>query len=276
MGKASSAKKVARAARTGGGRTRRGSSSWVWPTLMAIVVVLGTAGIVYSRDQRQPDNTRPFAAASGRAGDHWHAAIGFYICGSFAPNLPEGTDPLGIHSHGDNVVHIHPFGNSAAGKRATLEVFFSTVNVTVSDDVIELPGQDAKRNGDDCESGPGRVQAKVWDTRDPADPGRIVPGDPAAIRPQDGQLITVAFVPDGTDIPRPPSAPNLDNLTDVAPQPNASTTTTPADPSAPTTTPADPSAPTTAPADPPTSSSVPADPNAGGRISGGSVTTIAP
>ena len=138
MGKASSAKKVARAARTGGGRTRRGPTSWVWPGLMALVVVLGTAGIVYSRDQRQPDNTRPLAASAGRAGDHWHAAIGFYICGAFVPDLAEGEDPLGIHSHGDNIVHIHPFGSSAAGKRATLEVFFDSVNADISGPYVRL------------------------------------------------------------------------------------------------------------------------------------------
>jgi hypothetical protein len=216
MGKASSAKKVARAARTGGGRTRRGSTSWVWPGLMAAVVILGTAGIVYSRDQRQPDNTRPLTT------DHWHAAIGYYICGSFVPNLPEGDDPLGIHGHGDNVVHIHPFGASSSGKRATLEVYFDTVNADISDDRIELPGQETKTNGDRCENGPGRVQTKVWDTRSPTDPGRIVEGDPSNIRPQDNQLITIAFVPEGTDIPRPPSEPNLDALTDV---PGATTTT---------------------------------------------------
>ena len=228
MGKASSAKKVARAARTGGGRTRRGSTSWVWPTVMAFVVILGTAGIVYSRDQRQPDTSRPLAASAGRAGDHWHAAIGFYICGEFTPNLPEGTDPLGIHGHGDNVVHIHPFGSSAAGKRARLEVFFDTVDVDISDDFIDLPGQGRKRNGDDCENGEGRVVTKVWDSRDPADEGRIVPGDPSDIRPQDGQLITIAFVPESTDIPRPPSAATLDNLSDVTPVQVATTTTTPA------------------------------------------------
>ena len=225
MGKASSAKKVARAARTGGGRTRRGSTSWAWPAVMAIVVVLGTAGIVYSRDQRQPDTSRPLAASAGRAGDHWHAAIGYYICGEFAPNLPEGSDPLGIHGHGDNVVHIHPFGSSAAGKRARLEIYFDTIDVEVSDDFIELPGQDRKSNGDSCESGEGTVQTKVWDSRDPADEGRIVPGDPRDIRPQDGQLITIAFVPEGTDIPRPPSADTLDNLSDV-PQPTQTTPTT--------------------------------------------------
>lgn len=201
---------------------------------MALVVILGTAGIVYSRDQRQPDNTRPFAAAAGRAGDHWHAAIGFYVCGSFVPNLPEGDDPLGIHGHGDNVVHIHPFGSSSSGKRAILNLYFETVAADVSDDRIELPGQDTKRTGDDCENGEGVIRTKVWDTREPSDQGRIVEGDPSNLRLTDGQLITIAFGPADQDIPRPPSERNLDNLTDVGPQPGA-TTTTAVDPNAPTT-----------------------------------------
>jgi hypothetical protein len=226
MGKASSAKKVSRAARTGGGRTRRGTTSWVWPGLMAAVVVLGSAGIVYSRDQRQPDNSRPIAAVAGKAGDHWHAAIGFYICGSFVPDLPEGDDPLGIHGHGDGVVHIHPFGASSAGKRAILGIYLKTVGATITDTKIDLPAQDAKKNGDKCENGPGTVQTKVWDTRAATDQGRIVAGDPSKIRPQNGQLITIAFVPAGTDIPKPPSEANLDRLSDVGTQPTASTTTT--------------------------------------------------
>jgi hypothetical protein len=201
---------------------------------MAAVVVLGTAGIVYSRDQRQPDNTRPYAAVAGRAADHWHSAIGFYICGSFTPDLPEGDDPLGIHGHGDGVVHIHPFGASSSGKRATLNIYFDTVSADISDDKIDLPGQATKRNGDKCEDGAGTIQTKVWDTRSPTDQGRIVPGDPSAIRPQDGQLITIAFVPQGDDIPKPPSEANLDRLSDVGPQPTASTTTS-IDPNAPAT-----------------------------------------
>jgi hypothetical protein len=193
---------------------------------MAAVVVLGTAGIVSSRDQRQPDNTRPFAAAPGRAADHWHTAIGFHMCGAFAPNLPEGNDPLGIHGHGDNVVHIHPFGATSSGKRATLGIYFDSVGADMSDDKIELPGQGTKRNGDSCEDGKGVIRTKVWDTRDPADQGRIVEGDPSSIRPQDGQLITIAFGKADADIPRPPSAPTLDNLSDVGPRATAPTTTT--------------------------------------------------
>jgi hypothetical protein len=202
---------------------------------MAAVVILGTAGIVYSRDQRQPDNTRPFAAAAGRAADHWHAAIGYYVCGSFVPNLPEGDDPLGIHGHGDNVVHIHPFGASSAGKRATLKIYFDTVGADITADKISLPGQDTKRNGDKCENGAGIVETRVWDTRAASDQGHLVPGDPSSIRPKDGQLITIAFGPKGEDIPRPPSEKTLDALSDVGTPTTVPTSSTVPDPNASTT-----------------------------------------
>jgi len=225
---------------------------------MAMVVILGTAGIVYSRDQHQPDNSRPLAAAAGRAGDHWHAALGFDICGTFAPSVPDsGTDPLGIHTHGDGVVHIHPFSALASGKRAKLSTYFDTTHVKVTASSVKLPTEEpTHKNGQKCEAGPARVQMKVWDSRDPADQGRLVAGDPSSFRPKDGMLVTIAFVPVGADIPRPPSAEKLDKLTDVGPQPTDPTTNT------------------TAPADSPTSSSTPPDPNAPPTVA--APTTTAP
>jgi len=194
---------------------------------MAVVVVLGSAGIVYSRDQRQPDNTRPLAAAAGRAGDHWHAAIGFDICGAFAPSPPDtGQDPLGVHSHGDGVVHIHPFSAQSAGRRAVLGIFFDSTSLKVTSSKIQVPGTEARNNGDKCGDKTAQVRTKVWDSRNPSDQGRIVTGNPRDIRPTNGMLITVAFEPDGVDIPRPPSAGQLDKLTDVDP-PGSTTTTLP-------------------------------------------------
>lgn len=195
---------------------------------MAVVVVLGSAGIVYSRDQRQPDNTRPLAAAAGRAGDHWHAAIGFYLCDAFAGSPPDtGKDPLGIHGHGDGVVHIHPFSAQSSGARATLDVFFTSVKVEASATKIGLPGQDARKNGQKCGDSPAQVRTKVWDSRDPADQGRMVAGNPSDLRPTNGSLITVAFVAEGVDIPRPPTAGNLDKLTDVDKAAGATTSSLP-------------------------------------------------
>jgi hypothetical protein len=220
---------------------------------MAMVVILGTAGIVYSRDQHQPDNSRPLAAAAGVAGDHWHAALGFDVCGTFAPNVPDsGTDPLGIHTHGDGVVHIHPFSALSSGKRAKLQVFFDTTKVKVTSSEIKLPTDGVThKNGQNCDAGTvgaATVQTKVWDSRSPDDRGRIVTGNPSDLHPKDGMLITIAFVPAGTDIPRPPSADQLDKLSDVGTQPtNASTDTTlPANATASSTTvPVDPNAPST-------------------------------
>ncbi len=233
MGKASSSKKVARA------RPGRvvdapdgGPSSWLWPTLMALIVLLGTAGVVYSREQRAPDNSRPVAAGGGRQGDHWHSAIGFYVCGTFAPDIVEAADPLGIHTHGDGVVHTHPFTSRAAGKKAKLGIFFDTVNAKVTSTELQLPGQDSKKNGDECDGKAATVQVKTWPSRDPAEEGTVYKGDPSDIRLTDSQLITVAFVPDGTDIPRPPSEPRLDSLTDLATTPvpdELATTTVPGD-----------------------------------------------
>jgi hypothetical protein len=225
MGKASSAKKVARVARTGGGRTRRGqSTSWFWPVFVGLVVVLGTAGIVYSKDQRQPDNSRPRAGGSGRAGDHWHAAIGFDICGTFAPNISDQTDVSGIHTHGDGVVHVHPFSQVAAGKRATLGVFFKTVKATVSSSEVRLPGQPAKKDGDKCGDKPGQVQVRTWPSRNPDAKPVVFSGDPSDVHPKDGELITIAFVPKGAEIPRPPSADQLDKLNDLGTTSTTSTT----------------------------------------------------
>ena len=262
MGKASSSKKVARAARTGGGRTRRGATSWLWPSLMAVIVLLGTAGVVYSREQRAPDNSRPVASGAGRQGDHWHSAIGFYICGTFAPDIVEAADPLGIHTHADGVVHTHPFVSRAAGKKAKLGVFFDTVKAKVTSTELKLPGQDSKKNGDKCDGKAGTVQVKTWASRDPGTEGVVYKGDPSDIRLTDSQLITVAFVPDGTDIPKPPSEPRLDSLTDLGTTPvpdelaNASSTTVPGET---TTVPPAPPDSTTAPAEPAPSDTAPSE-----------------
>ena len=239
MAKPSSVKKVAKVAkvaRTGGGRTKRGQTSWFFPTLLICLSILGVFLVAFSRAQRQPDLSRP------RIGDHWHSAIGFNVCGAFAPNVPDNNqDPLGIHTHGDGVVHTHPFSSQSAGTRATLQIFLDTLDIRVTDNELRLPGGDTKKNGERCETGPASIRVKVWDTRAPTDNGRIVAGDPGDIRLGDNQLITVAFLPEGTDIPRPPSEGQLDRLTDLGPTPSttvagAETTTAPGATTAPEAT----------------------------------------
>jgi hypothetical protein len=226
MGKASSTKKVARVARTGGGRTARGRGSLLWPSVLTLAVVLGTFLIFYSRDQNQT----AFDDIPPRPGDHWHTAYAFYICDKFLPPIQDQSDPLGIHTHGDGVVHIHPSAAASSGENATFGVFMDAIGGKVSESEIEVPGQKTWKNGMKCGGKDARVEARAWSEARLSDTGRPVPGDPADYRFHDRDQLVIGFVPAGTAIPRPPSAPNLDQLSDVAPRPTvpgATTTTVP-------------------------------------------------
>jgi hypothetical protein len=209
MGKASTNKKVSRAASTGGGRTARGPRPYIWWVTMALVVALGVAGIAFSRQQRRD----LLAAGSGKIApiankDHWHAAYGIYLCDSFAPAITDQRDPYGIHTHGDGIIHIHPFVGKAAGNNATLKVFAATVGMTITDTELKVPGGKTYREGHDkCGGKPGQVQVKVN--------SKTITENVALIRLHDNDHITIAFAPAGAELPEPPSVPNLSNLSDV-------------------------------------------------------------
>ncbi len=210
MGRASSSKKVARAAKAAG---RPGTKkSLVWPASIGLVVLLGVGLIAVSAAGRQSGaNVAPVL------GDHWHAAYGVYACDEFMPPVSDAVpDESGIHSHGDGLMHIHPFSTNYTGEDADLEAFGETTALKIADDAITMPSGDAFEDGDDCGGEPGQVQVKVWSG--PADPdGRLLESDFADFAPQDGDILTVAFAAEGAEIPRPPSAGT--QPTDVTPAP---------------------------------------------------------
>ena len=223
MGKASSSKKVARAARVGAGARRaRASRSYFWPGFVTIVVVLGTLGVVFSRNQRTTSAAPLQAPSTDNSppviGDHWHAAYGVYICGKFAtPISDQSTDPIGIHSHADGVIHTHPFrikGRPFTGKNANLGAFLKVFGGKITPTSLKYPGSSERHNGQKCGAKPAELQVLSWKEGDPVEAGQKV-ADPAKLKIFDRQLITIAFVPKGDPIPQPPSAPRLDKLNDV-------------------------------------------------------------
>ena len=228
MGKASSNKKVARAASTGGGRTARGARPWGWYGAMTAVVLVGSLTIFTSRNERQAasnplksEKPRPPAQSKNFPGDHWHAAYGIYICDEFVPAIQSDRDPSGIHTHNDGVIHIHPFTRAVSGRNATFGVFADTVGLEVGKDFIEVPGGTRYENGDTCEGQDekGRLQVLLN--------GDERTGDPKKLRLRDRDLLVIAFAPGDAEIPEdPPSKSGLDNLSDVSPvsNPEASTT----------------------------------------------------
>ncbi len=242
MGKASSSKKVARAASTGGGRTSRGRTPWVWYSVMSLVVVLGVLGVYTSRSDLSQAAADPPAIGE----DHWHAAYGITICGKWHAGLNDAQgDRYGIHSHGDGLIHIHPTSANSAGKKARLGVFLTEVGVKLTETSIDMPDEDKRSKGDKCAGKKGEVQFGVWETPDD-DSVEIIDGDPNDIRLKQAQVIAIGFVPEGAKLEKPASAGQVHKPSDLpsdlgTPAPSAPPGSSPE--GAPTTT----GAPTTAP-----------------------------
>jgi hypothetical protein len=218
MGKASSNKKIARAARAGGGRVSSGQPrSLLFPSVLTLVMVLGLALVVYAREDRQNDD----AGGVPRLGDHIHEALAFNVCGEFLPNLPQFESNIGIHTHGDGVMHIHPFSQLGVGSNATLGRFFESartdggLNVSVSDTELEFGGETYTEGESECEGVENPVlRMAYWeDVQDEASVPTITTGDFNDRRLSDnGGGITIFFGDPDAEIPPPPSGANLEAL----------------------------------------------------------------
>ncbi len=236
MAPSSSAKKVAKLASRGKGKRVRFQGGTVFPAIVAVVVIMMLGLVVYARASRPTGGS-----GAPRLGDHWHAAYGFYVCDAndsgavFVPNLLGTKEDktvdaagnsvyadkhfrlYGIHSHGDGVIHYHPYGSRATGTRARLGVFLDAYNVKLTDTQLQFP---ADQGGDKydtsnykCNGQTAQIRVRVWNNF--AKPGEWVDyvTDFTNIRiDRNGMAFSIAIVPKGKDIPQPPSAPKLPEL----------------------------------------------------------------
>lgn len=207
MGKASSNKKVARAAGIGGGRTNRARTPWTYYGAVILVLILGVAGTWVSRNQRLNAVT---AAGTGQptvgVNPPWYMAYGVYECGSFAPAIATSShSTTGIWTPTKGIIKIQPTKKEYAGKNATLGVFATTVGLKLNAAEVQLPGGRLYQDGDSCEGKPGQLFVKTFpDVTDTV--GTISTKDPRSIPVASGTMVTIAFVPaaDKNKIPPPP------------------------------------------------------------------------
>jgi hypothetical protein len=143
--------------------------------------------------------------------DHWHAAFGVYVCDHFQPPMPQFEDPDGIHTHGDGVIHIHPFTPRVAGENATLGVFLDAAGIEVSGDRLSVGGETYTAGEDTCGGQESEVVVARWADVRAADAEAERVGADARFR-RDGEGYVVAFVPVGATVPVPESAAELDRL----------------------------------------------------------------
>ena len=226
----SSTKKAARLAQKGKGQKVRFQGGTLFPLIVALVVVLGSALVIYARQ------SRPAADASAPTiDDHWHHTYGFYLCDTWVQLNGDGEAQdangrptnveyarTGIHSHDDGLIHWHPFSSAAVGSRAQLGVFLDVYDVDLSDDVLQFPEDQRAQlpaqfqedgrfeSGEttcliDGEEETGQLQVVRWDNiSDTGNGTTFIAGFTDIRLDKDAMAIVIAFVPDGTDVGKPP------------------------------------------------------------------------
>jgi hypothetical protein len=210
MGKASSSKKVARAARAGGRRSAARQRNLLFPGAIGAIVVLGVTLVAVAADDYRSE-----AAIDPVLGEHWHAAVGFRVCDEFRPDLPEFESRVGIHTHGDGVIHIHPSSAEGTGENATLGKFLDGAGVTLTDTELRLGDKSWSEADEQCDGKDAELVVAQWkDVESTDDKPALIRRDFDSIRfLDDGEGYTIAFVPEGTtDIPKPRSADRLTEL----------------------------------------------------------------
>jgi hypothetical protein len=231
----SSAKKVARLAQKSKGKKVRFQGGTLFPSIMAVVIILGTALIAYSRQ------TESTAVQSPAITDKWHVAFGIYKCDQFLndlsgtlddPATPEFTK-YGIQSKNDGIIHWHPTAN-AAGSKARLGVFLESYGIKVDSKGITFPenqnnGESYKTSDLKCKDSSDKevaaqVQVVVWDKYSEPGTSKKYITDFNNIRiKNDGMAITIAIAAPGAQIEIPKS---VANIVDIATAESGAVTTT--------------------------------------------------
>ncbi len=291
-------KKVARAARAGGGPVKRSRRRLDSFTITVVGIIFGgvaliggsvygrrileSAPFVGTREQRtdggETVRTGPYVSKKLRAAEadlktlldakkpdqkkvaaaekkleelssdtHWHSAYGIFQCDKYLEPIDgtEFADPVGLHSHDDGLLHIHPFLLRVSGRKARLGIWMESAYLTASSKQLKFPTPGkrgstgrvsvpsdfvtlkAKSTCQDKKGKaiPAQISLYVWDSVNDKS-ASVYSAGLGDVRVGENQVYAFVIAPKGTKIPKPPSIAALDKPSDVV-SPLASTAEAP-------------------------------------------------
>jgi hypothetical protein len=267
MGKASSAKKVARAAGLGGGRAYGSRPAWNYYFAVLVLLVLGVVGVYNAREYRMAKiNAAGTVPPTVGQTPPWFEGLAVEACGKLLPPVKSNHNPYGLYTKGDGIIYISPTKKSVAGHNATLFNFASGIGMKLNAGALQVPGGHLYQDGDTCEGKPGHVYVMTWSSpQAPASDGVLQnkhlvdptkgyvdtcnPDCNSGVLLENDQLVTIAFLPAPPKgktlsvLEPPPSV--IRHLTDLVATGGTTTTTTPVPPTTSKTTPSSTSGPST-------------------------------
>ena len=228
MGKASSSKKVARAAGLGGGRAYAKRPAWGYYFGVLVLLVLGVVGVYNGREYRDGKiNSQGNVAPKVHQSPPWFEGYTIDECGKILPAIKTNKDPYGITTK-NGVISVSPKVKAAAGTNATLGKFASSIGMQLNAGEIETPGGRLWQDGATCEGKPGHVYVMTWASTaelpqngvlqnakgEPSSAGvpnasgledTCNPDCDSGVLLENDQLVTIAFLP----APKKGSTPNI-------------------------------------------------------------------
>lgn len=263
-------------------RVRRGGGSYGFYAALAAISISGIALVAVSKAGVDTSDEFPRANI-----DHWHAALGVYVCdnwmepaGEFHNRADNANLQAGLHSHGDGLIHMHPYSGDESGDRATIGRYFKHGGWKIGPKSFQWYDGVKHENGDSC---PGTDKKGVvrWAVN-----GEEQTSNPSEYRPQDQDTVAIYFVDKDADLDAigdPPSKANLENPVDE-PSPSSDSTapgetTVPGDATGPTAVTGTTTSPSSAPGDSsstPTAAETTAPPSETSSASASTAATAAP
>jgi len=195
--------------------------------IVSVVLVVAVGSAVTGNDDRDGDVATPPRPVRSQerptTTDHWHSAFSVYVCDDWSDPLEDVyPNTTGVHTHGDGVVHIHPFEAEFSGRHATVGLYAEMVGLFIDRDGIgSMDGPTYLSGVDTCDGEPASWHLVRYRPDLSTAPVEVVTSDIGAARfLVNREAFTLAFVPDSTDpadVGMPPSVPYLD---EVSPTPN--------------------------------------------------------
>jgi hypothetical protein len=211
-----------------------------WYAALVVIVLVGLGSVAFAKYHYN----QSAAAVDPAIGTTWHSAIAFDVCGTLQPALAASpaSATTGLTTTGSGVLLIAPKTSGQAGPNATVGKFAGGyTGLTLTNTSLKLPAAKATeyQNGEKCPAGTpdagkvGEMLARSWVITTQTKHNQLVQTGgatttkPANLKFLNRQLITVGFVPEGTQLPKPPGT-TISALLQVlsGSQPVATTTTT--------------------------------------------------
>ncbi len=220
-------------------RARRGGSNW-FNGAVAMLLVVGAVMVLLSRDNtNSAGNVGPKINGPGGQPDHWHAALGVYVCDKWEVATPwpqaNTSNPrgragnpsvyAGLHTHelangsGDGIIHMEPSTTEDAGRNATVGRYMKYGGWSLGTDSMKLwDGSDGKRierkNGQKCGDKKAELRWAIG-TQEAGKTAKLVEqtGNPAKLKLNSETIVALYFVPaDVKDLNTLGSVPSIVNL----------------------------------------------------------------